>query len=90
MSDIGLTPTELVCIMVSGGFGFVVLFAAIGSAIIRRDIDEQRARRELLQAQDREERLTPIAIRRVERPEHVSARTHLREPRLLPSRRGDA
>jgi hypothetical protein len=34
-----------------GGFATLVLFAALGSSVIRKEIDEHRARKELLQAQ---------------------------------------
>jgi hypothetical protein len=53
-----VTPLELLAYLTVGalgGFAALVLFAAVGSSILRREIDEFRARKELLQAQRLEE-----------------------------------
>lgn len=80
-----------------GGFAALVLFVAVGSAVLRKEIDEHRARKELLQAQRLEEgfpdfdsHLEALSIG-VELEDRCPAaiRVHRRERATLPARRGD-
>lgn len=80
-----------------GGFAALVLFVAVGSSILRKEIDEHRTRKELLQAQRLEEgfpdfdsHLEPLSIGvELERRCPDSRRVHRRERATLPARRGD-
>ena len=95
-----MTPLELLgylAVGAIGGFAALVLFAAVGSSILRRELDEHRARKELLQAQRLEEglpdfdsHLEPLSIGvELEHRCPESRRVHRRERATFARRGGE-